>query len=166
MPSPSDVEGWLAGLGIEPLERADREGIVSWDLVLDGRRRFDVRITLILDPSIALIAWVHYAPPIGDGLRRSYRQLLRWNDEFPFAKFSLAEDGRPALTAEIPIEQAGEDGLGLAIARLLLICDRLLDESAGWIWLGGRIPPTDGRTSRGAGLLDRFAGRLAELQPA
>lgn len=166
MPSPSDVEGWLAGLGIEPLERADREDIVSWDLVLDGRRRFDVRITLILDPSIALIAWVHYAPPIGDGLRRSYRQLLRWNDEFPFAKFSLAEDGRPALTAEIAVEAASEVSLGLAIARLLLICDRLLDESAGWIWLGGRVPATGGRVSRGAALLDRFADRLAELQPA
>jgi hypothetical protein len=166
MPSPSDVEGWLAGLGIEPLERADREGIVSWDLVLDGRRRFDVRITLILDPSIALIVWVHYAPPIGDGLRRSYRQLLRWNDEFPFAKFSLAEDGRPALTAEIPVEATSEEALGLAIARVLLMCDRLLDESAGWIWLGGRVPATGGRVSRGGALLDRFADRLAELQPA
>jgi hypothetical protein len=166
MPSPSDVEGWLAGLDITPLERADREGIVSWDLVLDGRRRFDVRITLILDPSIALIAWVHYAPPIGDGLRRSYRQLLRWNDEFPFAKFSLAEDGRPALTAELAADDAAEDALGLAIARLLLICDRLLDESAGWIWLGGRVPATEGRVSRGVGLLDRFADRLVELQPA
>jgi hypothetical protein len=166
MPSPSDVEGWLAGLGITPLERADREGIVSWDLVLDGRRRFDVRITLILDPSIALIAWVHYAPPIGDGLRRAYRQFLLWNDEFPFAKFSLAEDGRPALTAEIQVQDADEDSLGLALARLLLICDRLLDQSAGWIWLGGRTPASDGRLSRGLRLIERFGDRLAELQPA
>ena len=31
-----DVEAWLAELGLEPLERADREGVTSWDLVLDG----------------------------------------------------------------------------------------------------------------------------------
>lgn len=166
MLSPSDVEGWLAGFGINPLERADREGIVSWDLVLDGRRRFDVRITLILDPAEALIAWVHYAPPLGDSLRRTYRQLLRWNDELPFVKFSLAEDGRPALTAELPVDRVDEDALGLTLARLLLVCDRLLDESAGWIWLGGRIPATGDRTSRGAALLDRYAARLGELVPS
>ena len=34
---------WLADLGVEPLERADRDAITSWDLVLDGRRRFDLR---------------------------------------------------------------------------------------------------------------------------
>ena len=71
-----------------PLERADRDGITSWDLVLDGRRRFDLRVTVILDPSLALICWAHYAPPISDMFRKSYRRLLRWNDEFPFAKFS------------------------------------------------------------------------------
>ena len=37
--APADVEAWLAELGLEPLERADREGVTSWDLVLDGRRR-------------------------------------------------------------------------------------------------------------------------------
>ena len=50
---PADVEGWLAELGLTPTERADRDGIASWDLVLDGRRRFDLRITVILDPSLA-----------------------------------------------------------------------------------------------------------------
>ena len=33
-----------------PIERAEREGVTSWDLLLDGRRRYDLRITLILDP--------------------------------------------------------------------------------------------------------------------
>ena len=47
---PADVERWLAELGLEPVERADRDGIASWDLVLDGRRRFDLRVTVILDP--------------------------------------------------------------------------------------------------------------------
>ena len=93
---PADVERWLADLGLEPVERADREGITSWDLVLDGRRRFDLRVTVILDPTLAVIVWAHYAPPINDMFRKSYRSLLRWNDEFPFAKFSVGEDERPA----------------------------------------------------------------------
>ena len=87
--APSAVDGWLAELGVVPDERAEREGIVSWDLLLDGRIRHDVRVTLILDPALALLCWVHYAPPINDSFRVSYRKLLRWNDEIPFVKFEI-----------------------------------------------------------------------------
>jgi Putative bacterial sensory transduction regulator len=160
---PTDVERWLGDLGLDPSARADRDGVSSWDLRLDGLRRFDVPITLILDPAFALISWVHFAPPIGDAFRKSYRKLLRWNDEYPFVKFSLAEDERPVLATEIPVAVASEDELGLALARSLAIADRLLEESASWLWIGGRIPDTSGRTSRGAGLLARYADRLAEL---
>ena len=103
---PADVEGWFAELGLTPTDRADRDGIASWDLVLDGRRRFDLRMTVILDPSLAIICWAQYAPPISDMFRKSYRRLLRWNDEFPFAKFSVAEDERPLLAVELPIDEA------------------------------------------------------------
>src|SRR5204863_2389439 len=127
---PADVEGWFADLGLSPFERADREGISSWDLILDGRRRFDLRITVILDPTLGLICWAHYAPPITDMFRKSYRRLLKWNDEFPFAKFSVADDERPVLAVEIPIDTVGEDSLGLALARILGIADRLLEETA------------------------------------
>lgn len=161
---PADVERWLADLGLEPTERADREGVAAWDLELDGRRRFDLRVTVILDPALALICWVHYAPPIGDAFRKSYRRLLRWNDEFPFAKFGLAEDERPVLTAELPIAQVDADRLGVTLARLLAISDRLLEESAGWIWIGGRPPRDYGRRrGRNEALLARFEGRLPEL---
>ncbi|MBA3435032.1 MAG: hypothetical protein H0U11_00925, partial [Chloroflexi bacterium] len=82
---PEDVDQWLAQLGIEPLARAEREGVVSWDLMLDGRRRHDIRLTLILDPDLALVGWVHFAPPLADTFRKSYERFLRWNDELPFA---------------------------------------------------------------------------------
>jgi hypothetical protein len=160
---PADVERWLADLGLTPVERADRDGISSWDLVLDGRRRFDLRVTVILDPALALICWAHYAPPIGDLFRKSYRRLLRWNDEFPFAKFSVGEDERPLLAVELPIATADGDGLGLALARIVGIADRLLDESKSWIWIGGRMPDTSGRTGRNDALLERYAERLPEL---
>jgi hypothetical protein len=160
---PADVERWLDELELVVLARADRDGVTSWDLRLDGRRRFDLPLTLILDPSLALICWVHFAPPIGDAFRKSYRKLLRWNDEYPFAKFSLAEDDRPVLASELPLRAADRDELGLAIARSLLIADQLLEESAGWLWIGGRIPDQSARVSRGAGLIARYADRLGEL---
>jgi hypothetical protein len=160
---PADVERWLAELELEVLARADRDGVTSWDLRLDGRRRFDMPLTLILDPSLGLICWAHFAPPIGDAFRKSYRKLLRWNDEFPFVKFSLAEDDRPVLATELPLRTVDRDELGVAIARSLLIADQLLEESAGWLWIGGRIPDQSARTSRGAGLIARYADRLGEL---
>jgi hypothetical protein len=166
---PADVERWLADLGLEPVERADRDGITSWDLVLDGRRRFDLRVTVILDPSLALICWAHFAPPINDMFRKSYRKLLRWNDEFPFAKFSVGEDERPLLAVELPLDAltasagAGAEALGTALTRIVGIADRLLDESKGWLWIGGRMPDQRDRTPRNPALLERFAGRLPEI---
>jgi hypothetical protein len=164
--TPDDVEAWLRDLGIEPPARHERDGAAAWDLSLDGRRRFDVRVTLILDPETGAVVWVHYAPPIGDSRIKSYRKLLRWNDEIPFAKFALATDDRPVLTAEVPLALLDRDELGLALARILAICDQLLEESAGWIWIGGRIPAHPGRESRQAGLFARYAERLAAVVPA
>ncbi len=83
-----DVGAWLAELGLEPIDRGERDGISSWDLRLDGRRRADIRLTLILDPASAILLWVHFAPPFNDSFRVSYRQFLRWNDELPFVKFA------------------------------------------------------------------------------
>ena len=163
---PADVEAWFAALGLTPAERADRDGIASWDLVLDGRRRFDLRITVICDPSFALICWAHYAPPITDMFRKSYRRLLRWNDEYPFAKFSISEDERPLLAVELPIathrrrcargrhrphpghrRPARRRVEGLAVA-------------------GGRRPDYGDRASRNGAFLDRYVSRLPELLEA
>jgi hypothetical protein len=162
-PTPADVEGWLGELELAPGERVERESVASWDLRLDGRRRFDVRVTVILDPATAAFVWVHLAPPIAHTFRVSYRRLLRWNDEFPFAKFALTDDDRPILAVELPVDRLDRDELGLAIARALAICDVLLDDVAEWAWVGGRIPDWAGRVSRQAGLFDRYADELGEL---
>jgi hypothetical protein len=157
------VDGWLAELGLEPAERAERDGVASWDLILDGRRRRDIRFTVILDPALALLVWVHYAPPLNDSFRVSYRRFLRWNDELPFVKFALAEDERPVLTSEVPAARLDRDALGLAIARLLATCDLLLDASVRWLWPGARAaPPAEGE-GRHAALLARYEEELAEL---
>jgi len=165
-PSARDVEGWLAELGVTPAERADRERITAWDLMLDGERRFDVPATVILDPALAVIVWIHFAPPILDRFRVSYRRLLKWNDAFPFVKFALAEDERPVLSTEIPLALLDRDALGLAIVRLLSICDQLLEESAAWLWVGGRIPDTTSRIARHSDLFARYVDRLGDLRPS
>jgi hypothetical protein len=161
---PERIEGWLTELGLTPVARAERDDVVSWDLVLDGRRRLDLRTTLILDPTLGLVCWAQLAPPIGDALRRSYRTLLRWNDEFPFVKFSVSEDGRPILAAELPTRRLSRDEIGLTLARLVGIADRLLPETAGWLWIGGRMPAGYAdRAGRNESFLQRYAGRLGEL---
>jgi hypothetical protein len=166
--TPADVERWLTDLGLEPVERAERDGIASWDLVLDGRRRFDLRVTVILDPALACICWAHYAPPINDYFRKSYRRLLRWNDEFPLAKFSVGEDERPGLSVERSIAEtaaSGADGLGLALARIVDIADRLLDESKDWLAINGRLPDPADRAGRNPGLLSRFEASVTGREP-
>ncbi len=168
--APADVEAWLAELGLVPLERADRESATSWDLVLDGRRRARLRITVILDPALALLCWAHLAPPVNDSFRRSYRKLLRWNDELPFVKFSVGEDERPLLVAEIPVAHASRDTLGLALARELAVADRIHPDATEWLKAGGwpSDPPPPARLDGpGVGLVARYAAELVELlEPA
>jgi hypothetical protein len=161
---PADVEAWLADLGVTPLERSDREGVTSWDIVLDGRRRAALRITLILDPGLALICWCHFAPPVNDNFRKSYRKLLRWNDELPFVKFSVGDDERPLLVAELPAATVGRDDLGLALARQVAVADRFHAETIEWLKAGGwrTAPPAD-PDGPGTRLVARYSAELSEL---
>jgi hypothetical protein len=165
-----DVDGWLSELGLNPVERAVREGATSWDLVLDGRKRRGVRVTLILDPALALLAWVHFGPPLSDNFRKTYRQLLRWNDELPFAKFALSEDERPVLTAEVPAAGLTRDSVGTLLARVLAICD-LVHEPV--MALMGELSRKQAAALKegesdpaGAALLERYASELGELSAA
>jgi Putative bacterial sensory transduction regulator len=160
---PALVDAWLAELDVTPRERAERDGITSWDVLLDGRARPSVLVTLILDPALALVCWVHYAPPINESFRISYRMLLRWNDELPFVKFALSEDERPVLSAEVPTSSLSLDSVGLMLARLVAVCDLLLAESVHWLWPGAKAPPIAAGQGRNPALLDRYAAELAEL---
>jgi Putative bacterial sensory transduction regulator len=163
-PAPEALESWLAGVGLAAGPRTERDGIAAWDLVLDGRRRRGLPVTVILDPSVGLIVWALLAPPLGDGLRKTYRTLLRWNDEYPLAKFSVTDDGRPILAVELPPRWLDAEELGLALARVVLIADRLFEETRAWLWIGGRVPDGYGSSKpRNEALLTRYAARLAEL---
>lgn len=161
-----DVDGWLDELGLGPVERQEREGVTSWDLVLDGRRRQGLRVTLILEPRLVLVAWAHYAPALADGFRKSYRQFLHWNDELPFVKFALSDDERPVLATEIPVDALDRDRLGLALARLLAVSDLLLDESVQWLKPREREAARGDRPGPGGRLIERYRAELGELATA
>jgi hypothetical protein len=161
------VDSWLAELGLTPIERAEREGATSWDLVLDGRKRRGLRVTLILDPQVALVAWVHLGPPLSDNFRKTYRQLLRWNDELPFAKFAVSEDERPILTAEVTADGLDADAVGRLLARVLAIADLIHDQALTLmgelrrkhVALVAKSEPDPA----GAALLERYSSEVAEL---
>lgn len=163
---PDAIDGWLSELGLAPVERAERDGATSWDLVLDGRRRRALRVTLILDPSVALVAWVHFAPAMTDNFRKAYRQLLRWNDELPFAKFAISEDEQVILTAEVPVDGLSRDVVGALVARVLAIADLVHvpalalmgDLSRAQAKVGSAAPDPGGVV-----LLERYSSALVEL---
>jgi hypothetical protein len=146
-----------------PIDRGDRDDTDSWDLRLDGLRRPDIRVTLILDPANAMFFWVHFAPPLNDSFRVSYRQFLRWNDELPFVKFALSADDRPVLTSELEVARLNLDNVGLTLCRLLAVCDLTLERSLVWLHPGAKQPPPMGRPSRQAGLFARYTDALSDL---
>lgn len=160
-PGEPPVGRWLAELDIEVLEHGERDGVHSWDIRLHGRRRRDIRATVIVQAAVACVLWVHYAPPLGDSFRKTYRQLLHWNDELPFAKFALGVDERLVLATELAPEALDRDAVGTALARLTTICDLLLDESRSWIWPGGAPPAVV--VGPPSAILERYAGALGDL---
>ena len=137
-----------------------RDGVVSWDFRCDGRRRTDLPVTFILAPDLGGVVWIPFAPPLRDEFRKSYRRLLRWNEEYPFVKFGVTDDERPVLSAEIPLLELGEERLGETLARCVAVCDVLADETARW--RAGTRPPGEPSSSLVL-LLDRYADRLGEL---
>jgi hypothetical protein len=116
-------------------------------------------VTLVLAPGLGLVAWAHYAPPLGDSFRKTYRRLLRWNDELPFVKFALSEDERIMLTAEVAAGSLDRDAVGRTLARLVAVCDLLHEESVSllgdWAKASASAPTP---------LLDRYATDIAELE--
>jgi Putative bacterial sensory transduction regulator len=154
------VEGWLRAFGLRPGKPQERDGVVSWDLRCDGRKRSAIPITVILAPGLGCVVWIPFAPPLSDEFRKSYRRLLRWNEEYPFVKFGVSEDERPVLSAELPLAQLDEERLGEALARCVALCDLLYEDSARWL-RGER--PSRARSVSAIALLDRFADRLTEL---
>jgi hypothetical protein len=125
----------------------------SRDLLLDGERRFDLRVTVAWVDGVGLSAWAYYGDEGMEIPKRVFARMLRANFEYPFVKFALTDDDRPMLMTELPASGLDRGALGQALARLAIVADRLVEETASAVADRGNLPDWSGRTPRNEALL-------------
>ena len=138
---------------------------LSRDLVLDGTRRFDLRLTVAWVAGVGVSLWAYYGPESMDVSKRVYHQMLRANFEYPFVKFAMTDDQRPMLMTELPSEALDRDELGRGLVRLVTVADRLLEETAGAVADRGILPDSSGREGRNPQLLAAFGPAVKATMP-
>ena len=135
-------------------------------MVLDGARRFDLRVTVAWVAGLGLSLWAYYGPAAMEIPKRTYLRMLRAGFDYPFVKFAMTDDDRPMLMTEIPPDAVGRDELGRGLARLAIVADRLLEETAGALADHGRLPDWSGRIGRNPELLAAYRGDVEAAMPA
>ena len=116
------------GRRLRPARRADPA--FSRDVVVDGDRRFDLRVTVAWVAGVGCSLWAYYGPEAMEIPKRTYARMLHANFDYPFVKFALTDDDRPMLMTELPAAAVDRDELGRGITRLAIVADRLLEETA------------------------------------
>ena len=69
------------------------------------------------------------------------------------------------LIAELPPAAVDRDELGRALARMVLVADRLVQDTAPAIADRGRLPDWTGRVSRNRQLMDRYRAEVESTMP-
>lgn len=161
------IDGWLAELGLEVVgaSGAASDPAFSRDVIVDGERRFDVRLTVAWVAGVGCSLWAYYGLEAMEIPKRTYARMLRANFEYPFVKFAMTDDDRPMLMSEIPAAAVDRDELGRGITRLAMVADRLLEETAAAIADRGVLPDWSGRSSRNRMLLDAYRADVASAMP-
>jgi hypothetical protein len=162
------IDGWLAGLGVEIVGAAgtaDGEAF-SRDVVIDGRRRYDLRVTIAWVAGVGVSLWAYYGLEAMEIPKRVYGRMLRANFDYPFVKFAMTDDDRPMLMTELPAAGLDRDELGRGLVRLAIVADRLLEETSTAVADRGLLPDWSGRTSRNPDLLETFAADVESAMPA
>jgi len=162
------LDAWLADLGVEVIGGGGAAGDAAFsrDLVLDGTRRFDLRATVAWVDGVGLSAWAYYGDEEMEVPKRIYARMLRANYEYPFVKFALTDDDRPMLMTELPPEGLDRAALGRTLARLTVVADRLLEETAAAIADRGQLPDWTARTPRNEALLAAYRDEVEAAMPA
>ncbi len=138
---------------------------LSRDVVLDGERRFDLRVTVAWVSGLGLSLWAYYGPEAMEIPRRVYLRMLRAAFDYPFVKFAMTDDDRPMLMTEIPPASVSAEELGRGLVRLMIVADRLLEETAAAVADRGRLPDWSGRQGRNADLIARFRAEVEGAMP-
>ncbi len=162
------IDRWLRELGLEVVASTSDPGgqVLSRDVVIDGRRRFDLRVTVAWVVGLGGSLWAYYGFEGMEIPKRVYARMLRANFDYPYVKFALTDDDRPMLMTELPSAALDRDELGRGIARLAIVADRLLDETAVAVADRGQLPDWSGRTSRNAELLTAYGPEVESAMPA
>ena len=162
------IDHWLAELGLEVVGATGGPGdaAIARDLVVDGGRRFDLRVTVAWVAGVGCSVWAYYGLEAMEIPKRIYARMLRANFDYPFVKFALTDDDRPMLMTELPTAALTRDELGRGIVRLAIVADRLLEETAAAVADRGLLPDWGDRVGRNPALLEAFASEVEAAMPA
>ncbi|PZR60189.1 MAG: hypothetical protein DLM71_10695 [Chloroflexi bacterium] len=138
---------------------------LSRDLILDGERRFDLRVTVAWVTGLGVSMWAYYGLEAMEIPRRTLYRMLRANADYPYVKFAMTDDDRPMLMTELPAAAVGRDELGRGLVRLTVVADRLLEETASAVADRGALPDWSGRVSRNAALAARYRTEVESAMP-
>ncbi len=162
------IDRWLGELGLEVVGSTGEPGASAFsrDVVLDGRRRFDLRVTVAWVAGVGCSLWAYYGLEAMEIPKRTYGRMLRANFDYPFVKFAMTDDDRPMLMTELPTAGLDRDELGRGLARLTVVADRRLEETANAVADRGVLPDWSDRESRNPHLLATYAADAEASMPA
>ena len=166
--SPPALDQWLEELGVEVVDGRDGAGELSLtrDVILDGERRFDLRVTVAWVADLGLSLWAYYGMEAMEVPKRVLHRMLRAGFDYPLVKFAMTEDDRPMLMTELPPAAMSRDELGRGLTRLTIVADRLLDETSTAIRDRGQLPDWSGRQGRNPRLLAAYRREVEAAMPA
>lgn len=162
------LDTWLAELGLEVVGAAGtpEDAAFSRDVVIDGARRFDLRVTLAWVTGVGLGLWAYYGLEAMEIPKKVHVRMLRANFDYPHLKFALTDDDRPMLMTELPAAAVSHDAVARGLVRLAIAADRLLEETAAAVADRGALPDWSGRSSRNAALLAAYRADVESEMPA
>jgi hypothetical protein len=162
------IDRWLGELGLAAVASAGSAGdpAFSRDLILDGNRRYDLRVTVAWVAGVGCSLWAYYGLEAMEIPKRLYARMLRANFDYPYVKFALTDDDRPMLMTELPSAALDRDELGRGLVRLLVVADRLLEETAHAVSDRGVLPDWTGRVGRNPQLLAAYRADVEGAMPA
>ncbi len=161
------IDAWLESLGLEVVASAGapHDPAFSRDIVVDGDRRFDLRITVAWVSGVGCSLWAYYGLEAMEIPKRIYARMLRANFDYPFVKFAMTDDDRPMLMTELPAAGLDRDELGRGVTRLTIVADRLLEETATAIADRGLLPDWSDRRTRNQPLMDAYRADVVSAMP-
>ena len=163
----ASIDDWLEALGLEVVAAAGAVGdpAFSRDVIVDGDRRLDLRVTVAWVSGIGCSLWAYYGLEAMEIPKRTYARMLHANFDYPFVKFAMTDDDRPMLMTELPPAALDRDELGRGMARLAIVADRLLEETANAVADRGLLPDWSDRQPRNRALLDAYRAEVTSTMP-